>query len=153
MGQNNTTNSGKWLENLLGDIHEAYRVNGRAKIEKVFPPVRVVNRRAFIVKNTDWLDFLGTWTERQGLMVHLEAKSTTGKESLRINDEGAITTKQMDALSQWHFYGAAVAVLWGRVELGEVRLVSFQDLASKVAANVLNIKWSEADISLGSDVS
>lgn len=133
---------GQWLEKEIGMINDAYRLQNIAKIHKVSPPSIVIYNpvlRVVMLENP-YLDYIGTWTSRDGRTISIEAKSTE-KPSLTICQDGGITDRQYAALHAWHQSGAAVGVLWGYQE--RIRFVTIAALTSQIQAGVKHIKWDQ----------
>lgn len=106
-------NTGKGFESELKRIAEIYETKKLLALEKVDPPVKVLGSGEFrkvIFLPNPFLDYVGTWTERGGRAVFLEAKSYE-TQRLPIGD-GGLTQKQGNKLKRWHSAGAAVGMLW-----------------------------------------
>lgn len=113
-GRTNARNTGKSFEGLLETVCVHYAAKGIMRLKKVEPPTRIIGgghfKRIIFLPNP-FLDFVGTWTERAGRAVFIEAKSTS-EPKLPLGSDGGVTAKQVDALRDWHGAGAAVGVLW-----------------------------------------
>ena len=108
------TNSGKPFEKMLEHVFDAYRACGIMDIRKTDPPVKVVGtgvRRQVIFMDNPWVDFLGSWREKSGRMIALEAKSTATNH-LAVGKTGGVTARQWQALTDWSSAGAAAGIIW-----------------------------------------
>lgn len=110
-------NSGTAFERQLELIFQAYLKQGRAKIEKVDPPTKVLGRKVLFMPNP-WLDFAGSWTEQGGRMLMIEAK-TTQKPTLALGGSRGLTESQWQNAMDWARAGAMVLILWEH--RGEIR--------------------------------
>lgn len=129
-------NTGKDFEKLLEAVFQGYENQGIARIRKVDPPVGIARGKMFLKKNP-WLDYAGTWTELGGRSLHLEAKST---EEPRLElGEGGLTTRQIECLTDWHRYGAAIGVVWHH--RGDVKVITAATLLSAVQMGLKSLKW------------
>lgn len=139
-----TQNQGKDLQNTILRIARTYQDRNVCKIHKVDPPVRVVGfgaARKVIFMPNPFVDFIGSWTERGGRSIALEAKSTA-KPTLPILQSGGITEAQYESLWSWRKSGAAVGVLW---EYGqEIRFAPLEALRAQLDAGVKHLKWDNA---------
>lgn len=119
----------------------ALRRAGRATIEKIDPPVRVVGtgqfRRVIFLENP-WLDYGGVWTEAGGRAMQIEAKSTE-QPRLPVGRPGGLTAQQTANLIGWHRRGVACAVLWGHGD--ETRILTAEEIESAVDAGAASIRW------------
>lgn len=110
----NTTNDGRAFQADIETTLHAYRVRGMADLRKTEPPTRVLggghNRRVIFMANP-FLDYLGTWSERHGRAIVVEAKSTA-THRLPVNRDGGLTAEQCHTMANWRKAGAAVALLW-----------------------------------------
>lgn len=139
-----TSNQGRALETEIEAIANAYEARNVMRISKVEPPVRLLGtgiRRKTIFLRNPFLDFVGSWTERGGRAIFLEAKSTT-KPQLPLFQDGGITENQWAAILQWRNHGAATGVLWGYD--GQIRFVPVPAMISQQQAGVKHIKWDNA---------
>lgn len=118
----NTLNDGREFQAKVMASADLYREKNLLRMDKVDPPVRVVGsgqfRKVLFMEN-HFLDFIGSWTERAGRMVAIEAKSTA-VPSLGI--PARLTDRQREWLLRWHNSGAAVGVLWEWKDNGTVFL-------------------------------
>lgn len=105
----NRFNTGKPFEEELTTILTQYGTRGLLRLKKVEPPMRFAGRRIILLPNP-FLDFCGSWTERGGRAVFMEAKSTS-KNTLPVGKSG-LTDSQVDSLRHWHNAGAVTFVLW-----------------------------------------
>jgi len=145
---NNPRAAGKAAKSA-GDAHEAevalicegYLKQGRAKIHKVDPPIRIVRqgpRVMGIPLESPFVDWLGCWTENGKRLIHVESRSTK-EPRLRIRRDEGRKEKQYDDLVRWHRAGAVVAVLWGHQ--GKMKLISLPTIAAAIAAGDVSLKW------------
>lgn len=145
-----TENKGRWLQDGLASIAAAYAGKGVLKMEKADPPLRVIGgvkgfRGATVIPLPNpFLDFVGTWTERGGRMLCLEAKSTHD-HSLPLFRDGGITLTQWENLGLWRKAGAAVAVIWGHTPTAQVRFLSFEMMEARQRAGQKSIRWEHAE--------
>lgn len=137
-------NNGTTFEMILETQHEAYAVQGRAKLEKLSQPVKVFGspgRQRVVHLPNPFLDFTGCWMEAGNRSLHIEAKSTVQPRLPIYNDTG-IKTTQMDALHAWHRAGAAVGVLW--FHAGTTRLLSLSQIEAARAEGKGSVRWEKA---------
>lgn len=113
-------NTGKPFEQQVANIATIYEHGGVLALEKMDPPTFIDGQGQIGYKRNPFVDFIGTWTERGGRSIFLEAKSTD-VERLAFGT-GGITQRQIDALFRWAANGAAVGVLWDC--RGNVRFIS-----------------------------
>jgi hypothetical protein len=113
-------NNGTAFERQLETIFAAYLKQGRAKIEKVDPPTKVLGRKVLFMPNP-WLDFAGVWTERDGRTLLIEAK-TTLKPTLELGGTHGLTKAQWGNAMDWQRAGAMVLLLWEHK--GEIRVTT-----------------------------
>ena len=110
----NFNNDGRGFEKDLVRICELYKERGRAKLEKVEPPVRIIgwgpNRKVIFLPNP-YLDFTGCWTEAGNRSLHFEAKSTTDPR-LPCGGRDHFSMSQVNALRDWRKAGAGAFLLW-----------------------------------------
>ena len=139
-------NTGTTFEDHVAICCDVYRAQGRADITKVTPPSRCLfigpGRQKTILLENPYLDFVGTWTERGGRAIHLEAK-TTQAARLPVGNDAGVNAEQLANLDRWHRAGAAVGVLWEHGS--EVRFVSLTALqhAREVEERV-SVRWEKA---------
>ena len=132
-------------EDLLELIHDGYKQAFTAKIEKVDPPVKVVRSgpkvvRAIMLENP-FPDYLGTWTERDGLTLAWELKHYS-KALLPLGQKKAgVTADQLDLLDRWHASGAVTGVLWLRDR--ELRLATFDSILAVLETGRKSLKWDD----------
>lgn len=113
-------NNGTAFERDLQTIFDAYLNQGRAKIHKVDPPTKVLGKKVLFLPN-DWLDFAGTWTERGGRALVIEAK-TTQEPTLPLGGSRGLTETQWRNAMDWQRAGAMVLLLWEFC--GEIRVTT-----------------------------
>jgi hypothetical protein len=109
--QKNKSNDGRRFEDLFAGVNTQYNYKRVLKLEKVDPPTRIVGPGRIIFLASCFSDYVGTWSERQGRALFIEAKSTVG-DMLPIRDDSNLKNKQIDDLIMWHGCGAAVGVVW-----------------------------------------
>lgn len=134
-------NNGKPLEAAIKAVAVHYARNGEMRLEKVDPPTRIVFPKRIVFMENPFLDFIGTWTERGGRMVCIEAKSTDGP-TLTLKHKGGVTEGQINSMRLWADYGAAVGIVWayGR----DIAFVPVALVFSQLEAGVKHIKWEHA---------
>ena len=138
------TNKGTAFERELVLVFGAYEKEGRAMIRKVDPPTRVLGRR-IVQLPSDYLDFVGSWSENDGRMIMIEAKHT---EKPRLNIRApkgspGVTAKQYEDAVAWDAAGAVCLFLWRyqdqvRVTTPSLALVACQDRGEK------SLRWCDA---------
>jgi penicillin-binding protein-related factor A (putative recombinase) len=149
-----TQNQGTWFERDIGRIADAYREKQLLDISKVDPPTRVIwipaakrkpgqPAQTVLQLANPFLDYMGTWTERAGRAVFLEAKSTSEPRLPLMQDSG-LKQRQIDSLSRWARGGAAVGVLWGHANA--IRFVPLAAVQAQLAAGVKHLKWEHARV-------
>src|SRR3954468_23107434 len=109
---NNFFNDGRGFETSFKKTVEAYRHKEILRLEKVSPPARVMgdgNNRKVIFLPNPFLDWVGTWTERNGRALMIECKSTSEP---KLTFGGGISDNQIEWLLRWHYAGVAVGVCW-----------------------------------------
>lgn len=107
-------NTGKFLEQLITTIGNAYEAHRILKLAKVDPPsfvVRKESRYQAFFKRNPFVDYIGSWSKRGGRTLAIEAKSTS-KPTLALCCEGGLRENQYINLHAWQNSGAAVGVLW-----------------------------------------
>ena len=108
-------NTGKDLEKRITQIAKIYEANKRALIHKCDPPSRTFNVKGktftTLLRNP-FPDFVGTWTERGGRALLIEAKSTQHPRLPIMCKSGGVTIDQVNHLTHWHHSGAAVGIVW-----------------------------------------
>lgn len=110
-----SNDSGKNFEDRLQEVADAYAARYWLRLRRVFPPARILGggkfRRVIFTENPH-LDFCGSWTERQGRMIQIEAKSTAKPKLPIMVETGGLRRKQSEAIFDWHRAGACVFLLW-----------------------------------------
>lgn len=137
-------NNGTTFEMILETQHQAYAVQGRAKIEKLSQPVKVFGppgRQRVVHLPNPFLDFTGCWMEHGNRSIHIEAKTTVPARLPIYNDTG-IKTTQMEALHAWNKAGAAVGVLW--FHEGATRLLTLAQIEAARAEGRGSVRWERA---------
>lgn len=108
------SNSGKSFETVLQHIFDAYRACGVMDVRHVDPPVKIIGggkNRQVIFQDNYFVDYIGSWRERSGRMIALEAKSTAINH-LAVGKTGGVTARQWKALTDWSGAGAAAGIIW-----------------------------------------
>jgi len=108
----NLKNTGKPFETEITKTCAEYQSQGRLRMKKADPPVRVIGGgpyKRIIQLANPFLDLVGCWTERDGRAVFIECKST---QEPKLSLFGNITENQYEAMHHWHHAGAVVFVLW-----------------------------------------
>lgn len=127
--------SGKAFENWVDSWCRIYEKAGRATIRKVDPPTRIVGGRRIIFLPNPFLDYIGSWTERGGRTIVLEAKANVKRSKrLPVNvEKGAgVRVKQWTWLQNWERAGAAAGVLWWNA--GDLRLVTPEQIRKALSS-------------------
>jgi hypothetical protein len=136
---------GSAFESLVTQVFDAYEAQGLARVRKVDPPTRVVYRgnRPMVIQLTNpFLDFIGPWTERQGRMIMIEAKSSD-KPRLPFDTTGdGISVEQLANMRSWAAHGAVTGALWQHA--GSVRYVTLQMIDCHAREGRRSIPWAEA---------
>jgi len=141
----NAQNDGKSFEKIMTQIGEAYDRRGVMRIVKAEPPTFRMKKNGETIigeRANPFLDYAGTWTERGGRALFIEAKSTTDSTTLPLDREGGVTTDQVLALRRWHNAGAAVAVIW-EVNRTHCAAISHDLLVSTLATGRKSIRFDE----------
>ncbi len=106
------TSHGRGFEQQVENSAAHYERQQILLLRKVEPPTRVVGggaARKVIFLDNPFLDFVGSWTERGGRMIVLEAKET---HEPRLSYGGGLTERQLEAMHRWWQVGAAVGLVW-----------------------------------------
>lgn len=114
----NYWSDGRSLEHELEIIASLYAERGILRLGRTTPPTRTwregESQRVCFLKNP-WLDYAGTWTEREGRMLLIEAK-TTHEPVLNLaagkDGKGGLSKNQIENLMLWEKAGAAVGCIW-----------------------------------------
>lgn len=138
--------TGTSFEEHVQIVAAAYEVQGRAALSKQSAPVLVLmgGRKVIPLKNP-YLDFSGTWIERGGRALHIEAKaSKVPRLPIYVETKGAgLTTEQIESLERWRTAKAAVLVLWEHD--GEVRGVTLSHIyKARDEENRMSVPWAWA---------
>lgn len=140
------TGRGKWLESEIASLSKLYRRDKICDIEKVDPPTRMINKggKAITINLANpFLDFIGTWTERGGRTIILEAKeSVHPRLPVGVERGDGVSATQMGLLTRWERSGAAVGILWSRG--GKIRFVSMAQAAAALSTGRKSVQWREA---------
>lgn len=139
----NARNDGRGFEEQMSKTCAAYFHARVMRLEKCEPPARILYKpggRDVIFLENPFLDFVGTWTERSGRAVLIEAKSTSEP---RLSLGGKLTDKQIEWLERWHLAGAAVGVVWEFVGQG-ARFLPVGQIVETFKMRK-HVKWEEAE--------
>lgn len=102
---------GKGFEHDIIERAKVYEAKKYLVLRKVDPPSRIIRGRVLFLANP-FLDFVGSFTERGGRAIFLEAKETH-EDKLGIGAKtNGITDKQLHSLRVWHHSGAIAGTLW-----------------------------------------
>ena len=133
---------GSAFESLVEQHWMAYDKQGVCKVEKVDPPTRMAGK--FLIQlDNPFLDYVGSWTERGGRMIVIEAKTTLEPRLPILGKSGGMTEKQIESFKRWHAMKAAVAVLWQHDD--EIRLVHSIHIEEAEWNQRKSIRWDQAD--------
>jgi len=128
-------------EGMVLGLCDEYLKQGRAKLEKVDPPTKVVGRPPRIIyQRNPFLDLVGTWTEKQGRALFLEVKSTTSHR-LPISRPNGLTKDQLGHLRAWSEAGATVALLW--VHSGGLKVITLETIEDAAGRENPSIPWGD----------
>ena len=125
---------GRAFENAIISTARAYERARLLVLRKVDPPMfvtRIAGRVIARPKRSQFLDFVGAWTERGGRAVIIEAKSIKQAVLPLLTDRG-LKQSQWDSLRVWHWSGAMVAVLWRHS--GGVVWIAYDQLRAAIDA-------------------
>lgn len=139
----NRRNDGRAFEHDLEVIFTRYASQGLLRLKKTVPPCKVMGGgagRKVIFLRPEYLDFCGSWNERGGRFVNLEAKSTS-KPLLALESDSGLTVRQVEILRNWSISQGAVAVLWEHI--GEVKLVLPLTIVGTLARRK-SLRWEDA---------
>lgn len=104
---------GKEFERHLTDLAADYERRRLLVMRKLDPPTRVIGPGKIIYMRSPFVDFSGSWTERAGRSIHIEAKEThDNKLGVGASASSGITVNQVHNLHVWHQAGAVAAVCW-----------------------------------------
>lgn len=118
---------GKEFESAIIKTAFNYERNRLLVLRKVDPPTVQFGGR-LIRKRSPFLDFVGSWTERGGRALFLEAKSVN-QGVLPIGDRG-LKPEQWNSMRVWHWAGALTGIIW-RHSTGVV-WITYEDLRDKI---------------------
>lgn len=136
---------GSAFESLVEQHWFAYNEQKVCKVEKVDPPTRICwkGRTAIPIQlENPFLDYIGTWTERGGRMLMIEAKTTLDPRLPFDVKTGGLKIEQCESMKRWQAAGAAVAILWQHRD--EIRLVLPVHIEEAEWQQRRSIKWDEA---------
>lgn len=142
-------NPGKDFESALAKQFAIYEVRKLARVCKCDPPsaMRCIGPGQFrpVLLANPFLDFVGTWTARNGRMLCLEAK-TTREARLPCPADNGLKAEQIAHLREWAAAGAMVAVLWEyRTEdSADIRIVTLDIIDRTAAKGRASIAWDDA---------
>jgi len=123
-------NNGKGFEDVIGRCIAQYEFRNVLTARKCDPPTVFV-RGHVVLKANPFPDFVGSWRERGGKMVMIEAKSTE-EPFLKIAQDGGLRVNQIEPMERWERFGAATFVLWGHA--GEMYLIPHFVIAKRLSA-------------------
>jgi hypothetical protein len=103
--------AGASLEEDVLRLAAQYERQRALTLRKVDPPTRVVGPGKIVYLKNPFADFVGSWTERGGKVLILEAKHTQ-EDQLGIGIKGGVSRDQMHNLRVWHHAQAVSAVIW-----------------------------------------
>ena len=143
-------NTGKDLENRISEISKIYHAQEKALIYKCDPPSRTFN-----VKGKTFTTLLrnpfpacvGSWTEKGGRCLLIEAKSTQHPRLPIMCKSGGVTIDQVKHLTHWHHSGAAVGIVWEhdlRWKFVGIKQVQETLLMKRGNQPRKSIRWDEA---------
>jgi len=141
--RSNRVNDGRAFEDALESIFECYAAAGVMRVRKVEPPTRIVGtgaQRKVIFLANPFLDFVGTWTQRKGAMLNIEAKSTS-EPRLPINRAGGVSESQVRAIREWSLAGAYAVVFW-EWEQG-LKIITPAEISTAVNTGRASLKWGD----------
>lgn len=122
----NFRNDGWRFERIVDGILTQYAARGWMRVKKVEQPIRVFKNRVAHLENP-FLDYIGAWTERGGMTICIEVKSTL-KTRLPLG-AGGLTARQQEEMHKWALAGAAVILLWecgGAVGMWTMASIEFE---------------------------
>lgn len=139
--------AGTAFEKSIRQTCDAYYSAGIAYLEKVAPPVLVLRPpgRLPVIRllENPFLDFVGTWTARDGKLLMIECKYTTG-DTLSIGAESGIKLKQLEACEKWERAGAATAILWRSAAGGHDTRILTPDMVRAQLTRRKSFRWCDA---------
>lgn len=124
----NRNNDGKRFERLFKQVADEYKYRRVLRMEKCDPPTRIVGPGKILFLENPFADFVGSWTERGGRSILLEAKST--QDDRLPMGTGKLSDKQIEWLYRWHCAGAVVGVVWeaafkvGFLPIGKIKQIA-----------------------------
>lgn len=141
----NHKNDGREFEGRFGQTCEAYRQKKILRLEKVGPPCRIIfkgpGQQQIIFLDNPFLDWVGTWVERNGRCLMIETKSTS-EPKLQMGKSNKLSDHQVEWLMRWHYAGAAVGLVWEYVGTG-VAFIPIGQLHDIRKSGRRHIKWEE----------
>jgi len=142
----NALNNGKTFESRILAISKLYEEQHLLRLRKVEAPTLTLGRKPStrtIYLENPFLDFVGTWTAREGRAVFIECKSTSDKARRNLSlGKGGLSDNQIAALESWTRAGAVAFVLWECC--GEVRLVTNWIIQKALQSEKRHIAWADA---------
>lgn len=132
--------AGRAGQTRIESILEQYAKQGRAKIRKIDPPLKVMGtgpRRKVIFLENPWLDYGGVWTERHNRAIQIEVKHTED-ERLPLGTSG-VSHNQIRAIRDWTEAGTITAVAWVRAT--EIRIIPGHELLMAWDAGAKSLRW------------
>ncbi len=137
-------NRGREFEKEILEVAKRYEADRSMTLRKVDPPTRFIRGKIVMMANP-FLDFCGSWTERGGRAVFLEAKRTD-TDRLKLCCAGGLTEKQLQSLRRWRSAGAVTGIIW-RSKSGDF-FINMGEVESALAEGVLHIKSGEYGCSI-----
>jgi penicillin-binding protein-related factor A (putative recombinase) len=136
-----TKNDGKWFEEMIEKSALKYECKGILSLRHVDPPTQQIPGTKIIVrKQSPFLDFVGSWTERGGRGIFIEAKTTKEPKLTLDQKDNGVKTTQITMMKHWNMNGAAVGVLWA-MDPENVCFVSLALIKSTLLAGTKHLKW------------
>lgn len=142
MNKGTNKRQGSAFEQEIKERCERYAMERVAYLEKVDPPVLMAGPR-MILKRNPFPDFVGTWRMRGGVMLAIEAKTTKDHKLVisKATKGSGLRLNQIKLLLQWGAYGAAVCVLWKRVDINRVAVLSEVMLHQLLSERSTSLSW------------
>lgn len=135
-----SNDAGKAFQARMKSIFDGYRKARRADLEKIDPPLKVYGtgaKRSVVFLENPWLDYSGTWTERAGRAIYIEAKATAG-ERLGLGSSG-VSDSQIRNLRRWTAAGAIAAIAWEFDN--QIKIVPARELLDAWDAGAKSMQW------------
>jgi hypothetical protein len=106
----NWKNTGQEFEHELELTFAGYHNLRRATVRKVSPPTRTFGGGKIVYLPNPFLDYIGSWTERNGRALIVEAKSTL-EPRLKFGP-GGLTDTQLGSFRVWSAAQAECCLIW-----------------------------------------